>query len=261
MQLMWIKEIYPKLKHSVGSNIILSRTLKTFGLGEAKVDELVSTFLQSSNPTLATYAKSDGIHLRITAKASRRSAAEKLIARREADIRTVLNDYIWGTDSSRLEDIIGMMLTENGLSLATMESDTGGLLANSITNVPESSIYYKGGLIAYSNEAKIAFGINADLISKYGSISKEVAEAMAITARKNFDSDIGISITGVMEPTEMESRSPGTVFIGIDDGKKRYTFARNYPGERLQIKQRAVTSALFELQKILRHGGNHAPHY
>jgi len=261
MQQMWIKEIYPKLKHAVGSNIILSRTLKTFGLGEAKIDELVSTFLQSKNPTLATYAKPDGIHLRITAKASKRSDAEKLITQREAAIREVLNDYIWGIDSGRLEDSVGMMLTAKGLSLATIESDTGGLLANNITNVPESSTYYKGGLIAYSNEAKIAFGIDVNLISRYGSISSEVAEAMAITARNNFKSDIGIGITGVMESTKMENKSPGTIFFSIDDGNKRHQFARHYPGERLQVKQRAVTSALFELQKILTHGGNHAPDY
>jgi nicotinamide-nucleotide amidase len=261
MQAMWAKEIYPKLKHIIGSNIILSRTLKTFGMGEAKIDELVRKFLKSGNPTLATYAKFDGIHLRITAKAGHKSDAEKLIAQREADIREVLNDYIWGTDSDKLEESIGRMLAASGLSLATIESDTGGLLANSITNVPESFTYYKGGLIAYSNEAKIASGIDANLIANYGCISSEVAEAMAVVAREKFKSDIGIGITVVMESSKMESRSPGSVFIGIDDGNKKYTFARNYPGERIQIKQRAVTSALFELRKILAHGGNYAPDY
>ncbi len=260
MQFMWSNEIVPKLKQKVRSSVIVSKTLKIFGVGEAKVDELVSPFLSTSNPTLATYAKSDGIHLRITAKARHRGETEALIAQREAEIRTVLNGYIWGTDSETLESAVGELLAARGLSLAVMESDTGGLLTNIITNIPESLIYFKGGLIAYSNEAKIAFGINGEIISRYGAISVEMAEAMASIARKKLGADIGIGIAGVMGTTKVQDKPIGSVFIGIDDRETIYRFVQNFPGQHIQIKQRAITSALFELRKILIYGGTHAPH-
>lgn len=251
MQLMWTKEVLPRLRQKMGGAVIASRTLKTFGLSEAKVDELVSSFLSDTNPTLAIYAKIDGIHLRITAKAHEVGEAQELITHREADIRAILDDYIWGVDSDTIEGVVGALLNAKGLSLAVMESDTGGLLANIITNVQGSSAYFKGGLVAYSNEAKVAFGVDRHLISQYGVISAEVAEAMATIAQEKLGADVGVGITGVTGPTEVEGKPVGTIVIGIDDKKNRRSFVKNYPGNLLQVKRRAATSALFELKKIL----------
>jgi nicotinamide-nucleotide amidase len=152
MQLMWTKSIMPRLQQKLGEAIIVSKTLKIFGLSEAKVDEMVSQFLASNNPTLGTYAKTDGIHLRITAKACTMDEARTLIAKRESDIRAILGNNIWGTDYDSLEAVVGNLLTSKGLTLATMESHTGGLLANTITNVPGSSAYFKGGIVAYADK-------------------------------------------------------------------------------------------------------------
>lgn len=261
MQFMWTNEVLPKLKQKVAPGIIASKTLKTFGLGEAKVNELVSHFLSSNNPTLGIYAKRDGIHLRITAKAQHKNDAENLIRQRESEIRKILNDYIWGTDSDTLEDITGRLLINKGLSLATMESDTGGFLANTITSIPQNPDFFKGGLIACSDEFKISFGIDADIISRYSSYSVEVAEAMAKKAREKFGSDIGIGITGIVEPTDSIDKPMGSIFISITDSKNRYRFARNSPGQGHQIKQRAVTLTLFELRKILIQGEICASYY
>ena len=251
MELMWTKEIIPRLQQKITNSVIVSKTLKTFGLTEAEVDERASPFLSTTNPTLATYAKADGICLRITAKAHSESEAQDLIAQREAEIRAILKDYIWGVDSDSLEKIVGSMLIAKGLSLATIESHTGGFLANVITNVPESSKYFKGGLVTYTAESWTAFGLNKHLISRYGTISAEVAEAMATMAREKLGASIGMSLTGVMGPAETEGKPIGTIFGGLDDGHRRQSFMRNYPGNRLQVKQRAVISALFELRKIL----------
>jgi nicotinamide-nucleotide amidase len=249
MQFMWTQEILPRLERQFVSNIIISKTLKTWGLGESKVDELISPFLSYNNPTLATYAKQDGVHLRITAKASNRAEAEKLISEREREISATLSDYIWGSDSDTIEGIVGGLLKEKGISLATMEFETGGLLASTISNVSELTICFKGGLIAFSNEVKIAFGIKQELIK--GAISAELAETMATIARNKFGSDIGIGITGVIGSTEVEGRLTGEIFIGIDNGDTTYSFLRNIPGDHIQKKQRAVISALIELRKIL----------
>ena len=251
MQLMWTKEILPRLQQKVASSVIVSKTLKIFGLTEAEVDERASPFLSATNPTLATYAKTDGIYLRITAKTDSEDKAKELIAKREADIRAIFNDYIWGMDSDSLGSIVGTLLTAKGLSLATMESYTGGLLASVITNVPGSSKYFRGGLVAYTDEARTAFGFDPQLISRYGTVSTEVVEAMATISREKLGTSIGVGLTGVMGPTETEGKPVGTIFVGLNDGQRRQSFAKNYPGNRLQVKQRAVTSALFELRRIL----------
>ncbi len=106
---------------------------------------MVKPLLASNNPTLAVYAKTDGIHLRLTAKARSGEEADKVIAQRESEIRSLLGDIIWGSDEETLEGLIGALLLEKGLTIATMESCTGGLLASTITDVPGSSKYFKGG--------------------------------------------------------------------------------------------------------------------
>jgi nicotinamide-nucleotide amidase len=261
MEFMWTNDVLPKLSQKLTSGIIVSRTLKTFGLGEAKVSELISPFFASANPTLGIYAKRDGIHLRITAKSQDKKEAERLISECESELTELLHEYIWGKDSDTLEGIAGEFLINNNLSLSTMESDTGGCLANTITGTPESSAYFKGGLIASSNESKIIFGIDPKLIDQYGPASIEIAEAMATKAREIFDSNIGIGITGTIAPANSDNKTIGTIFISIDDGKIKHRFTRNSPGHYNQIKQRAAISALFELNKILIHGGTHALDY
>jgi PncC family amidohydrolase len=156
---------------------------------------------------------------------------------------------------------VGEFLASNNLSLSTMESDTGGFLANTITGIPESSTYFKGGLIASSTVSKITFGIDTGLIEQYGSASIEIAEAMATKAREVFNSNIGIGITGIITPVNSDNKTIGTIFISIDDGKIKHRFTRNSPGHYNQIKQRAAISALFELNKILIQGGTHALDY
>jgi len=251
MQVMWTRNVMPRLRQKMRKDVIDSKTLKVFGLSEAKVDELVSAFLISTNPTLATYAKTDGIHLRITAKACTKEEALALISQRENDIRAILGDNIWGTDSDSLETTIGTMLRSKKLTLGIMESSTGGLLSNTITNVPGSSAYFKGCLVAYSDELKKSYGVDAHLIQQFGATSLELTEVMASLARHKLITDIGMSVTAVVGPDEIEGKPIGTIFISIDNGKHRFNFTRNYPGNRLQVKQRAVTSALFELRRTL----------
>jgi len=248
---MWYEEVLPRMHQRYSGAIILSKTIKTFGLGEAAVGELVSPLLSSANPTLAIYAKADGIHLRITAKARSQEQAEKMINQYEASVQAILGEYIWGTDNETLESVVGSLLTEKGLSLAVMESCTGGLLAATITDAPGASTYFKGGLVAYSNEAKIACGIDARLIIDYGVVSAEVVQAMAEAARLRLGADIGIGITGVAGPDEVEGKPAGTVYMAVDSGRSKRVIKGSYLGDRARVKCRATTAALFELRKML----------
>jgi len=251
MQRMVGEEILPRLHRRFAGAIILSKTFKTFGLPEATVGDLVSPLLSSANPTLGIYAKIDGVHLRLTAKARSQPEAEEMITHGEARVRSVLGEYIWGTDSETLEAVVGRLLTEKSLTLAVMEGCSGGLLATIITDVSGSSTYFRGGLIAYSDEVLIAYGVAPKLISEYGIVSPEVAQAMAGAARLSFGADIGISTSGVAGPNEIEGKPVGTVYIGVDDGRSQRVVKGNYPGDRIRLKRRTTTAALFELRKTL----------
>jgi len=143
------------------------------------------------------------------------------------------------------------MLAEKGLSLAVMEGYTGGLLAATITDAPGAPAYFKGGLIAGSEEAQIAYGVDAGVISDCGASSREVAQAMAGAARLHLGADIGVGIAGVDEPGEAEGRPVSTIYIGIDDDKSKRAITARYPGDRAWVKRRAVATALFGLSKIL----------
>jgi nicotinamide-nucleotide amidase len=251
MQRMWEREILPQLRIKTEAGVIVSTTFKTFGLSEAGVDELVSPLLSSANPTLAVYAKPEGIQLRLTAKASGNEEAKRLMEPMEARVREIFGERIWGTDDDSLESVVGELLIGKRLSLATMESCTGGLLASTLTDAPGSSAYFRGGLVAYSNEVKSAWGVDAKLIEERGAVSPEVAQAMATAARLRLGADIGIGITGVAGPTEIEGKPAGTVYIAIDDSKRQRLVSANYPPRRPDVKRRAALSALFELRRAL----------
>jgi nicotinamide-nucleotide amidase len=251
MRHMWKTELAGRLTEMSRGEVILSRTIKTLGMTESGTAEVVKPLLSSDNPTLAVYAKTDGIHLRITAKAGTREEAEEAIAQRETELRSLLGDIIWGSDEETLEGLVGALLLEKGITLATMESCTGGLLANTITDVPGSSKYFKGGLVAYTNEAKISYGVSASLIARHGAISPEVARDMARVARERLEADIGVGITGVAGPTEDEGKPVGTVHTAIDDGRETRLVLGQYPPLRHQVKRRATYNALFELRRTL----------
>jgi len=252
MERMWEKEVTPRLSKLATGGVIVSRTLKTMGIGEGSVDEMVGPLLGSTNPSLAVYAKPDGVHLRITAKAGSREEAERLIAPMEEEARGILGNTIWGADDETLEAAVGAMLRERGLSVATMESCTGGLLASTITDAAGSSSYFKGGFVAYTAEMKIALGVDEELVRRHGVVSQEVARDMARAVRERLAADFGIGITGVAGPEPLEDKPVGTIHICLDDPDTSgqaisYTFAQS----RAAIKRRAVTTALFVLRRAL----------
>ena len=251
MHHMWHTEVLPRLQQRATGTIIFSKTLKVFGLPEGTVGELVSPLLSSANPTLGVYAKVDGIHLRFTVKAQSQQQAEEMIDRGEASVRSILGESIWGTDNDTLASVVGHILAEKGLSLAVMEYCTGGLLTATITDTPDTSVYFKGGLIACSSKALIAYGVDAGLIYDCGVISSEVAQAMAKVARLRLEADIGVSITGVISPDEVEGKPAGTMYIGIDSSQNKKTIKGNYPGDRARVKRWVTNVALFELRKML----------
>ncbi|MDO8687245.1 MAG: nicotinamide-nucleotide amidohydrolase family protein, partial [Dehalococcoidales bacterium] len=243
LQEMWQQTIQPRLRQ-LSSGIILTKTFKTTGLSEAAAGELVAPLFAVANPILGIYAKPDGIHLRLAAKAENQEQAEKLIAGSEASIRTVLDEYIWGTDNDTPETQVGQRLIKKGLSLAVMEDYSGGWLTASINDLPDSPTFFRGGVLAQSEATKIALGVKAEIISQYGAASPEVVQAMAETARTLFKADVGVSVVGIEETAGLTSQ----IYIGIADGKGSRV---SRVSSRVGGNRRAATSALFELRKWL----------
>ena len=247
MKLMWQEGILPKLKRRASGEVILSRVIKTFQLGEPNVDELVAPLSKLSNPTLATYANPDGVYLRITAKAKGKTEAQRLIFQSEEQIRKILSSYIWGVDDDTPASVIGELRKAKSLSLATMESCTEGLLCNTIASSKESHTYFKGGVLVCCDEAKAVCGVDTSIMRQYGEESIQVANVMANAVRSNLKADIGMSVGGNID----YHKNCSDIFIGLSSDKFEQAFTHTLRGNLSRIKQRAVNAALFDLRRIL----------
>ena len=255
LQGIWEEEVVPRLRQKTRGEVILSRNIKTSGLSEGGLDEMVSEYLGKENPYLGIYAKSDGIHLRIIARGPDEEAARRLIQPVEEGLISLVGPYIWGYDDETPEQAVGLLLAQKGLTLATMESCTGGLLASSITDEPRSSHYFNGGVVIYGSDALawIKNGVPAAIIEEHGTISQEAAGAMARAAREWLKADIGIGISGVAGPEEIEGKPVGLIHIAIatpGDGTINH-FPSRLPPRRELIKRRAASDALIELRRLL----------
>ena len=215
MYRMWEQEAIPRLSPYTGG-LIFTRILRVWGLGESAVEERLDGLIHSDNPTLATYAKSDAIDVRITAKAETREIAEREVAEMENRAREVLRHHVFGIDKDTLQSVIGKYLTGRRQTLAVMESLTGGLLASTLTDVPDSSNYFIGSLVVYSTELKVQLGVPREIVEHYGVISEQTARAMAHAARERLGADYGLGITGIAGPDRQEDKPVGTVHIAIE---------------------------------------------
>lgn len=252
MHYMWEHEVAPELRRRNPGSILITRTLKTAGIGEGNIDELVSPLLASTNPTIGIYARADGVHLRIAAKAPTEPEAWAMIRPLEDEIRRILGPAVWGADDDTFESVVVDMLHQRRATLATMESCTGGLLASTITDVPGSSGVFRGGLVAYQTELKVAWGVPADVVARHGVISPECALAMAKAARERLEASVGVGITCVAGPDTQEDKPVGTVHVGLDAiWEAPRVLSYTYPQGRPAIKRRAVTTALHLLRQSL----------
>lgn len=207
----------PYLK-KLSSSEIISRSIHIFGLGESAIEHRLRPLMQSlDNPTLAPYAKSGEVMLRLTAKADTAQEAERLMEPVLEQVKRELGDIIYSIDGKSLEATVVTLLTEKGKTLATAESCTGGLLAKRITDIPGASQTYLGGVNSYSNESKTIFlGVDSGVIESLGAVSEEVAIAMAEGVAEKLSADFGIGITGVAGPgSDGSEKEVGTVFIAL----------------------------------------------
>jgi nicotinamide-nucleotide amidase len=234
-------EVMPRLVDANGGATLISRVLRIWGRSESDVAEtLDDLYLGTTNPSIAFLASAGEIKVRITAKAADAATAAALIAPVEHQIRARLGDSVFGADQDTIERQILDLLGEQGLTIATAESMTGGLVAAALTSVPGSSSVVRGGLVAYDPELKKRL-LGVTDVSEVVSI--EVAEQMARGGRDLLDADVVVSVTGSAGPDPLE-RPPGTMVIGVATPERTMAREMTMVGDRERVRAYAVTAAL-----------------
>lgn len=256
MRAMWQETAVPALKAlGWGQQVFHSRTLKFWGIPESELAEKVSGFLNSVNPTVAPYANYGHVKLRVSARAESTEAAEALIHPIAQQIQEIAGQYYYGCDEETLATVVGQQLQEQGETLAVAESCTGGYLGKALTEVPGSSAYFSGGVIAYENRIKKhLLGVDGQMLETLGAVSGPVAEQMATGVRECCGTDWGIGITGIAGPSGGTPNKPvGLVYIGLA-GPESVGHVEYRLGEtrgRDWIREISVSHALNQLRLAL----------
>lgn len=244
---MFEQDIMPYLS-GLEPGIIYSQTVKICGIGESKAEKMIEDMIDGQgNPTLATYAKTGEVHLRVTAKAENEKEAKKLVKPMVKEIKARFGNNVYTTEEqTTLEKAVVDLLVANQLSVTTVESCTGGLLAARLINVPGVSEVYKAGAITYSNKAKRKLlGVKKAALDKYGAVSECVAKDMAKGAAMLNKADVAVSITGIAGPDGGSDTKPvGLVYIGCTVCGTTTVKEYHFQGSRSKIRETAVSSAL-----------------
>jgi len=252
MERMWAREVRPELERRSDGQVLVTRTIKTVGIGEGTVDEMAKPLYGTPGIGIGTYARADGVHLRIGAKAASREEAWQRIEPVEREMEMIFGTAIWGKDDDTFEGMLHDLFTSRQQTLSVMESVTGGLLASTLTDVPGAAEYFKGGLVTYQTELKVESGVDPGIIREYGVVSPETAAEMARTVRLKLGTDYGVGITGVAGPDPMEGKPPGTVHVAVADpdfGVSSLSMSMNQG--RAAVKRRAVLTAMILLRRTL----------
>lgn len=219
MKAMVEDQVIPELKRRRQDQFILHRTILTQGVGESFLSEIISDWEDHLPPFISlAYLPSPGmVRLRLSAKGPGEPALKAALDAEEKKLESLIPQYIWGYDRETLEEVVGRLLKEKGLTLSTAESCTGGFLAHKITSVPGSSDYFRGSIIAYANELKKRFlWVDEKLLRKHGAVSQPVVEAMALHGCQVMGSDFCVATSGIAGPSGGTPEKPvGTVWIAV----------------------------------------------
>lgn len=219
--------------------VIVSHNIRTFGIGESIMAQKVDDLLNSANPSVAPYAKEGEALLRVTAMADNKEEADRIAQPVIDEIVSRLSGFIYGIDEPNIETAVVKKLKEKGLTLATAESCTGGLIGKRITDVSGSSAVYGCGIISYSNDVKAnILGVDENDLKTHGAVSEPVAKQMALGALKVSGADIAVGVTGIAGPESDGTDKPvGLSFISLaaKDGTvvvRKLLTGKNGPGCR-----------------------------
>jgi nicotinamide-nucleotide amidase len=247
-------ECMPRLRAKVPAQHIAMRTLKMTMIPESQVDARVAPIYKTYTDVETTILAGGGeIQLHLRCRKDSKAEAEERVEELAEKIEDEMGDYIFSRKGETIEQIVSYLLQMRGMTLATAESCTGGLLAARITSLGGSSRYFLGGAVVYSNELKTQFAnVPKALIDTHGAVSREVAQALAEGIRKRCLSSFGVGITGVAGPSGGTELKPvGLVYIALASDEGTQVVERNFPGDRARIRQFATQQALEMIRRAL----------
>jgi nicotinamide-nucleotide amidase len=250
MKRMWREKVLPHLPQT--NSVLFHETLHTIGIGEGDLAEAIKDFTRSQNPSVGTYARGNGVDVRIAASAGNLAEAKSIAKPFIDKISALLKDYVYGTNGKTIVESIKEMLIKNGQTIATIESITGGALASDFTACSGISKCYVGGAVTYCNEMKVQMGVEAEIINEFGVVSRETAIAMADAAKKQFKVDWAISTTGVAGPDSLDGKKPGYAWVGLAGPDATVGYELDWPGEREMVIKRVRRMALMTIFNSLK---------
>ncbi len=255
MKPMFDGEVLPYLLRN-STEVLVSENVNIFGMGESSVEEKLRDIMTSGdNPTVAPYVNDGEVRVRVTARAENRECAEKLIAPVVEKIKDIIGDFVYGVNAVSLENAVVKTFSERGLTLASAESCTGGLISKRITDIPGSSAMFGYGVCTYANEAKEKIlGVKHETLEKYGAVSEATAREMAEGLLRLSGADVAVCTTGLAGPGGGSDEKPvGLVYlaVGTKDGitVKKLLLGRGRADDRTNIRLLASSNALFEALK------------
>ena len=246
---MWRERVEPYLFERSNS-VIVSKNIYILGMGESMVEEKLRYMMEElENPTVAPYAGNGECRVRVSARAKDEATASEMCDRQIEEIRkTEVGEFIYGIDVDSMENALVLNLREKGMTLATAESCTGGLIAKRVTDLAGCSDVFLGGCVTYANEAKERLiGVSRETLEKYGAVSEQTAREMARGVRLALGADVGIATTGIAGPGGGTPDKPvGTVYIAVstEEGEKVKLLTLSPKRSREFIRICAATNAM-----------------
>jgi nicotinamide-nucleotide amidase len=254
MKPMFEQLVLPRLEKKAGDVRVARRVLRVTGMGESAVDELIApVYTQYRNPQTTILFTKTEIEIHLTAQAKTEPEAELLLDGLAGQIEDRLGDSLFAFRGETMEEVVGLKLNVGGFTLGIAESCTGGLISYRLTEVPGASTFLIETVVCYANESKInTLGVDPELIERYGAVSAEVAEAMALGVKKHADTDFGLSVTGIAGPGGGTPEKPvGLVYLGLADDAHVEHRRLMLPGDRSLIRWRSSQAALDLLRRRL----------
>ena len=251
---LFMNQVYPYLQ-KLWPEVIHSQMVKICGVGESQVeDKLLDMIDRQTNPTIATYAKTGEVHLRVTAKARNQEEAERLIKPVVKEIKKRFGEQVYSTrEDETLEMAVVRLLKKHELTVTTAESCTGGLLAARLVNVPGVSDVFREGFITYANRSKRKIlDVSKSTLKKYGAVSEQTAKEMATGGVFATDADVCVAITGLAGPDGGTEEKPvGLVYIACYLREKVRVERYQFKGNRNKIREQSVVKALDLLRRSI----------
>ena len=251
---MFTDSVMPKLQQKCGQ-VFYSETVKIVGPGESSVETQILDMLDTQdNPTIAPYAKTGEVHLRVTARAKDEKEAREKTAPVVEELYRRFGNAVYTTDADEtLEMALTKLLIKKKYTMTTAESCTGGMIAARMVNAPGVSAVLKSGFITYANEAKEELlGVSHDTLEKFGAVSRETAEEMAEGAVKAAHTDAAVAVTGIAGPDGGTKEKPvGLVYIGVNVRGNVEVREYHFSGSRQKIRESVTAAALTFLREKL----------